>query len=522
MSNITYLLVRGPEGFTLDLSQAGIAAADLATLKPRVAAAHEEMCAIERGDIKNPDENRRVTHFTDRQAYADGGIFADVEGFFEDLRQGRITGSTGTPLDALVVNGIGGSALGPQLLQHALRGPYWNELDREQRQGNLRIYFTDNTDAAGLNDVAAVVNLERTLMLAVSKSGGTRETRNNTAAMQSLYAARGLDFTRHAAAVTMPGSLLDQAASADNWLKVWPMAESIGGRTSETAIVGHVPAAAAGLDFRALLAGALTMDEWTRAPTLEENPAYLLAAVWHILGNGRGERNMVIVPYSDRLVLLSRYLQQLVMESLGKELDRDGAIVEQGLTVFGNKGGTDAHAYIQQLHDGRNDFFVTFIEILRDAANLMADDRLSMGDYLHNFLQGLSKSLAAKGRSVVNISLESLNERSLGMIIALYERAVAVYAELININAFNQPGVSAYKNASAKIDELALLLQDFIAGNRGFDGGASDFAASLGRGDQSREVGGILAKFTLNRRQFGEVSVTRALDESGRWRYRIA
>ena len=75
---------------------------------------------------------------------------------------------------------------------------------------------------------------------------------------------------------------------------------------------------------------------------------------------------MVIVPYSDRLILLSRYLQQLVMESLGKEKDLDGNTVHQGLNVFGNKGGTDAHAFIQQLNDGRDDFFVTFIEVLED------------------------------------------------------------------------------------------------------------------------------------------------------------
>ena len=108
------------------------------------------------------------------------------------------------------------------------------------------------------------------------------------------------------------------------------------------------------------------MDSLTSNPQLTHNPAYMLSAMWYIAGNGKGDKNMVIVPYSDRLILMSRYLQQLVMESLGKEKDLDGNTVHQGLNVFGNKGGTDAHAFIQQLNDGRDDFFVTFIEVLED------------------------------------------------------------------------------------------------------------------------------------------------------------
>ena len=155
------------------------------------------------------------------------------------------------------------------------------------------------------------------------------------------------------------------------------MAESIGGRTSETSIVGHLPAALAGIDFKQFLDGAAFMDEWTRNEDYCVNPAYMMAAMWFIAGQGKGDRNMVIVPYSDRLILLSRYFQQLVMESLGKETDLDGKTVHQGLNVFGNKGGTDAHAFIQQLNDGRDDFFITFIEVLEDAMVLPVDESSS-------------------------------------------------------------------------------------------------------------------------------------------------
>ena len=108
------------------------------------------------------------------------------------------------------------------------------------------------------------------------------------------------------------------------------------------------------------------MDEQTRMPDSAQNAAMLLALAWYHAGHGKGEKDMVILPYKDRLALFSRYLQQLVMESLGKEKDLDGKIVHQGIAVYGNKGSTDQHAYVQQLRDGVLNFFVTFIEVRKD------------------------------------------------------------------------------------------------------------------------------------------------------------
>ena len=163
----------------------------------------------------------------------------------------------------------------------------------------------------------------------------------------------------------------------------------------------------------------------------------------------------MIVPYSDRLILLSRYLQQLVMESLGKALDLDGKEVHQGLNVFGNKGGTDAHAFIQQLNDGRDDFFATFIEVLKDAEKLPITANTEMGTYLHGFLEGLSAALRGKGRQIITIRVPEVDAFTLGMLIALFERAVSFYASLVNINAYHQPGVEAGKKAAGSF--LALL-----------------------------------------------------------------
>lgn len=518
-----FTFVDGASSFQVNFAGMRFTEEQLAKIEPRFVSVHEEMKKIERGEIKNPDEHRKVTHFTDRSVYTGSAEFAEVESFAEDIRTGAVKGSTGKPFEAAIINGIGGSALGPQLLQMAINGPCWNELSSEQRGGWLKIYFLDNTDTAGLFDVLRVCDLEKTLVVNISKSGGTQETKNNMICCMQAYEKAGLPFARHAAAITMRGSELDSLARKNGWLRVFEMAESIGGRTSVTSIVGHLPAALAGIKFRDLLAGACHMDELTRNPKMRSNPAYMLSAMWYVAGNGKGDKNMVIVPYSDRLILLSRYLQQLVMESLGKELDLDGKVVHQGLNVFGNKGGTDAHAFIQQLNDGRNDFFVTFIEVLRDFVPAPVSPGVDMGDYLHGFMTGLSNALRAHDRNVIEMRIQCVNEFNLGMIIAIYERAVAAYAELIHINAFHQPGVQAYKLASKSVIKLLGDLERNLAEIAPFSGSADDFARKLGLEDQEYEMEGILAKLSANNDLRGlPFSVQRSWDDADGWIYSVA
>ena len=512
-----YTVTDKATGFSVAFAGMKFTDDQLSAMAPKFERAIAGMQDIEAGKIKNPDEQRKVTHFTDRISYPESELFAAVEAFAEDVRSGKITGSTGKKFEALVVNGIGGSALGPQLMQFAINGPYWNELSSTARRGYLKIYFLDNTDSAEFSDLLAVMDPEVTLQLVISKSGGTRETKNNMIAMEDFYASRNLDFARHAVAITMNGSQLDGHAKGNNWLKVFEMADSIGGRTSETSIVGHVPAALTGIDFKTFLAGACEMDKWTRSTDLAANPAMMLSAMWYISGNGRGDRNMVIVPYSDRLVLLSRYLQQLVMESLGKELDLDGKTVYQGLNVFGNKGGTDAHAFIQQLNDGRDDFFATFIEVLKDSARLDMGDGVAIGDYLHGFLEGLSAALLGKGRQIITIRVPELNVFVLGQIIALYERAVAMYAEYININAFHQPGVQAYKLAANGVLELGAQVRAKIAELKDWQGCACEFGKLIGREDDAAVIAGLLDKAAVN-----NCGVTRTFDDArNTWIYGI-
>jgi glucose-6-phosphate isomerase len=217
--------------------------------------------------------------------------------------------------------------------------------------------------------------------------------------------------------------------------------------------------------------GARRMDEATRTRETRKNPAALLAAAWLAATGGAGKKDMVILPYKDRLELFSRYAQQLVMESLGKRLDRDGREVWQGISVYGNKGSTDQHAYVQQLRDGVDNFFATFIEVLVDRAperrSIEVEPGTTSGDYLSGFLQGTRGALSERGRDSITITLEALDATSLGALIALYERAVGIYGELVNVNAYHQPGVEAGKKAAQSVIELEHRVAGALRANAG-------------------------------------------------------
>ena len=173
---------------------------------------------------------------------------------------------------------------------------------------------------------------------------------------------------------------------------------------------------------------------------------------------------MVILPYKDRLELFSKYLQQLLMESLGKERDLAGNIVNQGIMVLGNKGSTDQHSYIQQLREGILNFFVTFIEVLEDrkAPSLMVEPNVTSGDYLDGFLLGTRGALYENGRESVTLTIRNTSPFAVGVLIALFERAVGLYARLVNVNAYHQPGVEAGKKAATIIIALQLKVLDYL------------------------------------------------------------
>ncbi|MBP7142651.1 MAG: glucose-6-phosphate isomerase [Opitutaceae bacterium] len=495
-------LYQNPDlGLSVDISRIPFPDGYLEAMEKPMQGAFQAMIELEKGAISNPDENRMVGHYWLRApelAPSDAlrteitRTLDAIKTFAAKVHEGVIRGPAGAFTHLLVV-GIGGSALGPQFVHHALGRP---------GKDRMSVSFFDNTDPDGIDYVLAGLagQLPRTLVVVISKSGGTAETRNGQLEAAAAFKAAGLDFRKHAVAVTGDGSKLDQTASKEGWLARFPMWDWVGGRTSELSAVGLLPAALQGIDIDTLLAGAAAMDVVTRTSITSENPAALIALMWYFATEGRGAKDMVVLPYKDRLLLFSRYLQQLVMESLGKELDLGGRVVNQGISVYGNKGSTDQHAYVQQLREGVNNFFVTFIEVLKDRAggSLEVDPGVTSGDYLQGFLLGTRDALSEKGRSSLTITVNDLSPRAIGMLIALYERVVGLYASLIGINAYHQPGVEAGKKAAGGVLVIKVKIAATLAAVPGKTYTAESLAAHLGALDQTEQVHKILERLAAN------------------------
>jgi glucose-6-phosphate isomerase len=447
-------------GFSIDISRMNFPEDFFTGTALAADRACKAMGALEAGAIANPDEKRMVGHYWLRDASLAPtpelkkeilSTKSAILDFATDVHSGKIVSAAGQKFSDLLVVGIGGSALGPELVADAL----WSAKDP------VRVHFFDNTDQDGMEKVIDQIgeNLANTLVVVISKSGGTKESRNGMLAAQAAFKKSGIAFAQNFVAVTGDGSDLDKVAVAEGWLKRFPMWDWVGGRTSVMSAVGLVPMALQGLDVEAFLEGAAAMDAKTRTDDIRRNAAMLLALMWYHAGDGHGLKDMVVLPYKDRLLLFSRYLQQLVMESLGKELDLDGHVVNQGIAVYGNKGSTDQHAYVQQLREGVNNFFVTFIEVRKSVSGtpLEVEPGVTPGDYLQGFLRGTRSALHENGRESITLSIPEFNAFQLGSLIALYERAVGFYGSLVNVNAYHQPGVEAGKKAAAKI--LAIQAQ---------------------------------------------------------------
>jgi glucose-6-phosphate isomerase len=478
-------------GLALDVSRMNFSDDFLANMKTPMQKAFIAMTELEKGGIANPDEKRMVGHYWLRNpALAPTQTIAKeitdtvvaIKTFAAGVHSAAIRGSKG-PFKHLLVIGIGGSALGPQFVANALSQP---EADK------LAVHFFDNTDPDGMDEVLAEIgpNLGQTLTVVISKSGGTKETRNGMLEAQAAYERAGLKFNAHAVAVTGALSDLDKFANQNGWLKRFPMWDWVGGRTSELSAVGLLPAALQGFDIDLILAGAKACDDITRQPEIKANPAAQLALMWYYIGNGKGTKNMVILPYKDRLELFSKYCQQLVMESLGKEKDLDGKAVNQGIAVFGNKGSTDQHSYVQQLREGILNFFVIFIEVLHDrkGKSMMVEPDVTSGDYLQGFLLGTRQALHENGRESITITIQEVSAFTVGILIALFERAVGLYASLVNINAYHQPGVEAGKKAAAAIIELQHKVLNYLGEKRGHTLTSSQIASGIGAHDDFETV----------------------------------
>lgn len=450
-------------GLVLDLRHSGLEPQTLQAKSAAMESARMEMQALERGAIANPDEGRQVGHYWLRDpALAPDGLGDAIEEG-HDLR-GQLAGRLKARYTSMIHVGVGGSALGAQFLVDALG------------DDSVPVSFLDNLDPDGLARTTDAISLEDSGVVVVSKSGSTAEVQVGLAHVRAACADGELQLAPRAVAVTCEASALDKVAQAEQWrgrLPLWPW---VGGRTSLFSSAALLTAQVAGVDIDGLLEGARLMDVETRRETLRENPAALLALAWHSAQTDR-PRAMVVLPYRDRLQFFGRYLQQLVMESLGKSHDRSGLEVHQGLTVYGNKGTTDQHAIVQQLRDGPDDCFVTTLEVFAGAPGVSLESGARAEDHLSGFAYGTRAALQGAGRRTIAMGLGRLDARSVGALVALFERAVGLYASLLNLNAYHQPGVEAGKLAAAEV--LVLKARVLGAMGEGESGDAAHFSRLL-------------------------------------------
>ncbi|WP_207649563.1 glucose-6-phosphate isomerase [Desulfitobacterium chlororespirans] len=485
----------------LDISRMDFSTEFLMEMNEPMRDVYHQIQLMEKGAVANPDEGRMVGHYWLRNpdlapsaeiAQDIKGTLREILGFVEQIHEGRIQGENGEPFRNLLLVGVGGSILGPRFVADALASP----------RDKMKAFFIDNGDPDGIDRVLGQIGeeLKATLCIIISKSGGTVETRNGMLEVRKAYEDIGLSFPGHAVAITQRGSRLDKLSQREGWLRTFPMWDWVGGRTSLLSAVGLLSLALQGIDIGELLQGARDCDQRTRRPDILANPGALLALMWYYSTQGQGGKQMVVLPYKDRLELFTKYLQQLIMESLGKEKNLKGETVHQGMTVYGNKGSSDQHSYLQQLLEGPDNFFVTFIEVLKDrqAFSAYMEDNSTSGEYLQAFLLGTREALTQKGRESLTITVKEVNAYTIGVLIALFERAVSIYALLVGINAYHQPAVEMGKKAAGQAIQLKNNIVQFLKSHPGKKFSVPELALAIQEEEHQEMLFKLLLHLTIN------------------------
>lgn len=361
--------------------------------------------------------------------------------------------------DNFVVLGIGGSALGPLAVQTALNHLHYNELPKVQR-GGPRLYILDNVDPERVAALLDIIEPEKTVFNVISKSGSTSETMAQFMIVYKMLQEKiGSDYAKHIIATTdaQKGNLIRIAK--EEGYKIFIIPGGVGGRYSELSPVGLLPAAVCGIDIRELLAGAAYMDQKCEQDNVYQNPAYMLAVLQY-LAMRRGKNISVMMPYADSLKYFADWYAQLWAESLGKRVDLNGEEVFAGQTPVKALGTTDQHSQVQLYTEGPVDKVVTFlgvgqyrkeVEIPKAFAEIPGISFLgghTLGELITAEQLATEYALMKAQRLNFTLTLPEVNPFTVGQLIQLMEIQTAFVGELLNINAFDQPGVEEGKNAT--------------------------------------------------------------------------
>lgn len=367
-------------------------------------------------------------------------IAADVRGKFDDI----------------LLLGIGGSALGPIALRTALCPPRWNELTTAQRNGHPRLHVLDNVDPASISATLSRLDFAKTLVLVVSKSGGTGETMAQYLIVrETLAKALGEEQAKaHLVFVTDPTvGALRKIANAEG-IRTCDIPPNVGGRFSVLSPVGVLPAALIGIDVKALLAGAADITARAVRPELASNLPGTFAVMQWLSDTAHGRSVQVLMPYADPLRDLALWFVQLWAESLGKQRSNG---ISVGPTPLPALGATDQHSQVQLFMEGPLDKTVTFIAVKgretqgliparhADIAELGYLGGHTLGELIDIEQRATAGALAARGRFNATLFVDAVDAWHLGALMQTFALATAYAGELYGIDAFNQPGVELGK-----------------------------------------------------------------------------
>ncbi len=363
--------------------------------------------------------------------------------------------------EAFVVLGIGGSALGPIAVQQAINHPFYNELSREKRNGFPKLYVLDNVDPEKIVGLQDIIDLDKCLFNVISKSGSTSETMSQFMIVKDFLESKlgKEEAKKHIVCTTdKVGGNLIKIAKEEGY-KTFYVPDGVGGRFSELCPVGLIPAAFCGIDIAEMLNGAAAMDKICSQSDIFKNPAYMFATLSH-LAMQKGKNITVMMPYADSLKYISDWFAQLWAESLGKAKDINGNIVNVGQTPVKALGATDQHSQVQLYMEGPYDKMIVLLGVDKYREELAIPSLYSdipsvgfLGGTTQNVLiqneqMATEFALQQAGKMNMTITLPEVNENTLGQLLYMFEVATGFAGELMNIDAFDQPGVEAGKNAT--------------------------------------------------------------------------
>ena len=380
--------------------------------------------------------------------------------------------------DNVLILGIGGSALGGIAVCEALLKPYWNMLTPEQRNGLPKIFFLDNIDPDQINGLLEAIDLKKTLVNVITKSGSTAETMSQFMILKDrLEKEVGENYRDNIVATTdAKTGILRQLAEQEDY-KTFTVPDDVGGRFSVFSAVGLLPFALTGIDVDEMMQGVKDMDLLLKNTDIYHNIAAQNALIHYLMETTKGKNLSVMMPYSSRLKYVSDWYVQLWAESLGKEENRNGEKVNVGPTPIKALGATDQHSQIQLYNEGPNDKLINFIRV-GDFDTVLEIPEIfeytgigylggkSVNDLMNAEADATAVALTAYNRPNVTIKVPKVNAYYIGQLLYMLEIQTSIAGELYNIDAFNQPGVEQAKNYTyalmgrAGYEESAQMLKE--------------------------------------------------------------